>query len=1026
MSLSDLSVDRPVLTWMLTLALATFGTLGFMRLGVDRYPDMEFPFVGVMVTMEGASPTTLEDEVVDVLEEAFATIEGVRHTYSEATDSAARVMMEFELGHDLDVAAQDVRDKLNAAMRNLPDEIDPPSVGKADYSRFPIVYAPISTDLPITEATDYIDRHLKPLGESIPGAAGTVLHGGLERAIRIWIDPDALRARDLAVSDVLGALRREHLERSGGIVEGGSVEWTLKTDAEFRSIEELSNMVVSWEGEAPIRLGDVARVEDGSEDVRRATHMNGKPGIALAVTKQSDGNTVAIVDEFYRRMEMMRDRTPDGIEIADAEGFIDNSRLIRESFEETMFALVFGGLLAVFVVFIFMRRTRPTLIVAAAIPLSLITTFGMIWVLDFTLNTMTLLGLTLAIGVVIDDAIIVLENIERHRENGLNAMDAARIGTREITFAAAAATFSVAAVFLPVAFATGQMGSFLTEFGITVAVAVIVSLLVALTLTPMLASRMPAPKPRAEGGLYDRLESAFKALEAFYAGVLDWSLGNRIATTGIAVAAVVLAVLAGSQLPGEFFPKADSGFIGVNFKTPPGTSLEGTLAILEQNEAWMIRQPEVASVFSAIGSTSMGIGGPTDAMMNSQLVPADQRDRSSDEIMRELRVALSEIPGQEFAVIDPMGSSSREFEVEIVGNASLEELDSYAVEMMNRLEAGGGMVDIEKDLRLGAPEARVIPDRDKAAALGVDAATVAEIVHAMIGGFNVATFRDGEERHDIRIRMEADQRDDLAAVGDLWVRARNGDLLDLRNLVSIEKGATASRISRTDRQRSVEIMAGLDGISLGEATARAQAIADEILPSHLSMRLAGNAEAMADSASQFVFMLGLAVLVIYMVLAAQFESFIQPLIVMLALPFSMVGALGGLFLMGMSLNLFSMIGIVLLIGLVTKNSILLVDYANQLRGEGYSAEEAIRRAAPIRMRPVLMTALSMIFGVLPAAFGIGPGAETRAPMAVATAAGMFSSMLLTLLIVPLFYLVLECIRETFVSCLKGSAAAQVA
>lgn len=352
MNLSDLSVDRPVLTWMLTLALATFGILGFLRLGVDRYPDMEFPFVGVMITMEGASPTALEDEVVDVLEEAFATIEGVRHTYSEATDSAARVVMEFELGHDLDVAAQDVRDKLNAAMRHLPDEIDPPAVGKADYSQFPIIYAPIATDLPITEATDYIDRHLKPLAESIPGAAGAVLYGSLERAIRIWIDPDALRARNLAVSDVLGALRREHLERSGGVVEGGAVEWTLKTDAEFRSIEELSNMVVSWEGEAPIRLRDVARVEDGSEDVRRASHMNGKPGIALAVTKRSDGNTVAIVDEFYRRMEMMRDRTPDGIEIADAGGFIDNSRLIRESFEETMFALVFGGLLAVFVVFI--------------------------------------------------------------------------------------------------------------------------------------------------------------------------------------------------------------------------------------------------------------------------------------------------------------------------------------------------------------------------------------------------------------------------------------------------------------------------------------------------------------------------------------------------------------------------------------------------------------------------------------------------------------------------------------------------
>jgi hydrophobe/amphiphile efflux-1 (HAE1) family protein len=1026
MSLSDLAVDRPVLTWMLTLALATFGVLGFLRLGVDRYPDMEFPYVGVVISWEGASPTTLEDEVVDVLEESFATIEGVRHTFSEASHGNARVMMEFELDQDLDVAAQDVRDKLNIAMQHLPSEIDPPAVGKADYSQFPIVFAPITTELSITETTEYVDRHLKPVAESIPGAAGTVLYGGLERAIRIWIDPDALRARNLAVTDVLGALRREHVERSGGVVEGGAVEWSLKTDAEFRSIDELKNMVISWEGEAPIRLGDVARLEDGSEDVRRASHMNGKPGMALAVTKQSDGNTVAIVDEFNKRMGLMRGKTPNGIEIVEADGFIDNSRLIRESFQETMFALCFGGMLAIFVVFVFMRRTRPTLIVAAAIPLSLVTTFGMIWILDFTLNTMTLLGLTLAIGVVIDDAIIVLENIERHRENGLSAIDAARVGTREITFAAAAATFSVAAVFLPVAFATGQMGSFLSEFGITVSVAVIVSLLVALTLTPMLASRMPPPKPRTEGSIYERLEDGFKGLETFYARILAWSLDNRMATAGVAVAAVVVAVLAGSQLPGEFFPKADTGFIGIRFKTPPGSSLEETVKILEQNEAWLIEQPEVASIFSAIGSTAMSVGGPTDGTMTSQLVPANERSRSSEEIMRELRTVLSKIPGQEFAVMDPMGSSSREFEVEIVGNVSLEELDAYAKQLISRLELEGGMVDLEKDLRLGAPEARVIPDREKAASLGIDAATVAEIVHALIGGSTVATFRDGEERHDIRIRMEAADRAELASIGNLWVRARNGELIDLRNLVTIEKGATASKISRTDRQRSVQVMAGLDGISLGEATARAQRIADEILPSHLSLRLAGDAEAMADSAKQFTFMLGLAVLVIYMVLAAQFESFVQPLIVMLALPFSMVGALGGLYLMGMSLNLFSMIGIVLLIGLVTKNSILLVDYANQLRGEGYSAEDAIRKAAPIRMRPVLMTALSMIFGVLPAAFGIGPGAETRAPMAVATAAGMFSSMLLTLLIVPLFYLVLERIREMFVEWRKGAPATQVA
>ena len=1011
MSLSDVSIERPVLTWMMVLALATFGVLGFMRLGVDQYPDMTFPFVGVVVTLEGASPSTLEDEVVKPLEEAFATVEGIRHIYSEATQSVARVMMEFELDHDLDVAANDVRDKLNGAMGNLPAEIEPPIMGKADLSRFPIIYAQITTKLPITEATDYIDRHILPVVESIPGVASVVVYGGYERNIRLWIDPDALRARNLAVSDVLTALRREHVERSAGFVEGENVEWALKTDAEFRSLSELSRMIVSWEGDAPIRLGDVARLEDGSEDVRDAAHMNGKPGLALGVVKQSDGNTVAIVDEFYRRMDMLRGKTPEGIEIVASEGFIDNAQPILESFEETMFALVFGGLLAVFVVFVFMRRVRPTLIVATAIPLSLIATFGMIWVFGFTLNTMTLLGLTLAIGVVIDDAIIVLENIERHREGGLDARTAAGVGTREITFAAAAATFSVAAVFLPVAFATGRMGSFLTEFGITVAVAVIVSLFVALSLTPMLAARMPPPRPRSPGDLYHRLETGFRGLEGFYRRLLDWTLAHRLATMGIAVAAIALSILAGSRLPGEFMPSTDSSSLAVEFRTPPGTSLEQTVEILSKNEAWFLSQPETISLFGRIGSTSMTIGGPTDGFLGVRLVPIDERERSQEEIMQAARVALSEIPGQEFAVIDPTGMNNRDLQVEILGNASLEELDYYATLLMERLAAEGGLVDLDKSLRLGLPEARIVPDREKAAALGIDAATIAEIVQAMIGGLDVAKFRDGEERYDIRLRMETQDRDSLDAIDGLWVRTRSGELVDLRNVVRVEKGATASSIKRTDRMRSVEIMSNLEGVSLGEVVERAKAHAEEILPPHLSLRPTGDAEAMRESAQQFALMLGLAVLVIYMVLAAQFESFVQPLIVMLALPFSMVGALGGLWLWGMSLNLFSMIGIVLLIGLVTKNSILLVDYANQLRGEGLSAEEAIRRAAPIRMRPVLMTALSMIFGVLPAAIGIGPGSETRAPMAVATAAGMFTSMLLTLLIVPVFYLLIEAMRE---------------
>jgi HAE1 family hydrophobic/amphiphilic exporter-1 len=1009
--LSDISIDRPVLTWMMTAALATFGVLGLMRLGIDRYPAMEPPFAGVVVRMIGASPSTMEEDVAEILEESFATIEGVKHIYSESTHGVAMVMAEFELEHDIDVGAQDIRDKLNSDMDELPAEIEPPGIGKFDFSSFPVIYAPIASDLTQVETTEYIEEHVKPYIESIPGAAGVSLYGARERNIRIWIDPDALRARNMAITDVLDALRREHVERPGGFVEGRSVEWALKTAAEFRTVDELGAMVIKWEGDAAVRLHDVARIEDGAEDVRTHTHMNGQPGIAIGVSKQSDGNTVAIVDEFKRRMDKLRESAPPTIHISEPDGFIDNSESIREAFEETIFALWFGGLLAVAVVFVFVRRTRPTFIVALAIPLSVITAFGLIWVFDFTLNTMTLLGLTLAIGVVIDDAIIVLENIERHREEGADARTAAIEGTREITLAAAAATFAVAAVFIPVAFAEGQMGSFLMEFGVTVATAVIVSLFVALTLTPMLAARMPAPKERSEDSVYHRLERGFQGLEAFYRRVLDWSLDHRLKTFGIALLAILLAVVAGKQLPGEFVPEEDRGMAVLEFRTPPGTSLEKTIEMLKKNEEWLLAQPETVTTLTRIGGTSMSNDGPNVGFMNARLVPHDERERSTREFQRDAREALSQIPGQEVVIVGSFGMAERDLELEIRGHASLEELSHYSDVILARMQEEGGVTDPEKEIKLGLPEARIVPDREKAAALGIDASTVASIVTAMIGGVDVATFRDGEQRHDIRLRMEPGDRETLASIGNLWVRARNGELVDLRNIVHIEQGATASSITHTDRQRSAEIMMNLEGIDLDAAVKRAMGIAAEVLPSHLSLELKGNAEDMKEAGQQFVLMLVLAVLVIYMVLAAQFESFAQPLIVMLALPFSMTGALGGLWALGMTLNLFSMIGIVLLIGLVTKNSILLVDYANQLREQGASAEEAMRQAAPVRMRPVLMTALSMIFGVLPSALGIGPGAETRAPMAVATAAGMFSSMLLTLLIVPVFYLTLEAVRD---------------
>jgi len=712
------------------------------------------------------------------------------------------------------------------------------------------------------------------------------------------------------------------------------------------------------------------------------------------------------------RLEDIKEILPPEIKIEEPDGFIDFSKGVREAVAETQFALIFGASLAVLTVFVFLRRTRPTLIIALAIPVSLVATFGLVWISGFTLNTMTLLGMTLAVGVVIDDAIVVLENIERHRAGGKSSMEAAKVGTREIAFAATSATISVAAVFLPVVFVDGLVGNFLGEFGLVVAGSVMISLFVALTLTPMLAARMPPPKPREPGSIYDRLETAFERLEAGYRKVLNRSIDHRWATVGFTLFSLVLAYAFASQLKTEFFPPADEGIFFARLESAPGTSVWATLEYLERDEQWFLDQPEVVGIFSAAGSSG-GFSPPKSnaAMLFGTLSNRADRDKSVMTLIQEARAALANVPGRTIRVFNPSesmsGSSGGGFSVQLRGNLSLEELDRIASEFIAALDEHAGYVDLDSSLKLGLPELRIHTDREKAAEMGVDARTIAEAVQLMVGGLDVGVFKEAGRRYDIRMRLEKDLRDDADSILSLYVRNRDGEPVALRNLVRIERGAAPSDITRTNRQRSVTIRANLDNLKLGEAIEIANQVADEVLPASVTFHVIGDAETMSEGNAQFAIAMMLGILVIYMVLAAQFESLLHPITVMLALPLSMVGALGGLLMFDYSLNLFSLIGIILLFGLVTKNSILLVDYANQLRRSGLDKVEAMRRAAPIRMRPVLMTAVSMIFGVLPAAFGLGPGAETRAPMAIATAMGMFSSTMLTLLFVPVFYILID-------------------
>jgi HAE1 family hydrophobic/amphiphilic exporter-1 len=1023
MNLVDLCIQRPILTWMLTLSLVVFGVLGYQQLGVDQMPNMEFPVVTVTALLEGAAPEVMEEDVTEVIEEHLNTIGGLRTLSSTTFQGAATVVAEFELDRDIDQATQDVRDKVARARWELPKELEPPVVDKINMANHPIVWIPLNSPRPAVEITEYIRYTMKPYIETIDGVASTEIFGRRDRAIRIWLEPSKMRARSLTAGDVIRSLQREHVEHPGGRVESHQIEYSLKTDAEFENVEQLADLIVANVDGAEVRLRDIARVEDGSEDPRFLARFNGGEGAGIGVLKQSQANTVRIATDVRKRIEELREWAPADIEIAEWDGIMDFSLSIRESVAETQFALVFGAFLATLVVFVFLRRTRPTLIVGLSIPLSIIASFGVMWIFGATLNIMTLLALALAVGVVIDDSIVVLENIERHREKGENPREAASNGTRQIAFAATAATLSIAVVFLPVVFVDGLVGSFLGEFGITVAAAVMFSLFIALTLTPMLAARMPPPEERAHGGIYHRLEQGLLALESGYQKILYWSLERRSVVLGVAGISFVVAIGFGSLLQTEFFPPSDEGRIFVMMETPPGTTLDGTLDRLKRAEEWMLKQPEVSGLFAGVGvSGPEGPGSVNNAVFVSVLKPAGERERSAQELMVDARDALGNIPGLQSRVFDPSqfsGGGGGEFEFKIRGNLELEELAALSDEFVRELEKRPGFVDFNKSLKMGLPEVRVVPNREKAAELGVDANTIATIVQVSIGGLDVGKFKDAGHRYDIRARLEEGFRNDPASIGRLYVRARDGDLVELRNLVDIEIGAAPSKITRHNRMRSVTVSTNLEGLAVGEAIEIVQALGEDLLPDGANISFSGSAEAFLDSVQQFGLALGLAVLVIYMVLAAQFESLIHPITVMVALPLAMVGALGALLAAGMTINLFSVIGIILLCGLVTKNSILLVDFANHLREEGLDKVEAMRRAAPIRMRPVLMTAFSMILGVLPAAIGVGPGSESRQPMAVATAAGMFSSTLLTLLVVPTLYVVLDDLAEWVRGTLRG-------
>jgi HAE1 family hydrophobic/amphiphilic exporter-1 len=1001
MNLYDTAIRRPVFTIMLMVALIAFGVLGYQTLPTNLLPSLDIPIVTVTTILPGASPEVVESDVTDVIEQQANTIEGIRQLTSYSGQGVSQITITFTLERDIDIAAQDVRDKVSGAVGGLPLDAEPPIVQKLDINSQPMLWMSLA-GLDARELSDYADQVIRPRLQSVPGVGNVFVAGFREPMMRLWIDRDRLAAHSLAVTDVIAAVGRENLELPGGFIEGERYELAVRNTGLFETVEEFNDMIIAAVDGRPIRLSDVGFAQLGIADERGLGRYNLEPSLGLGVAPRSGANLVDVNNGAIERMKELERDFPAGVSWNIA---FNGAEYVEKSIGNVQFDIAYGAVLAILVVFVFLRSWRSTLIVSLAIPTSLIATFGFMRAFDFSLNNLTTLALAMSVGVVIDDAIVVIENIFRHQEEGEDPLTAAHNGTREIALAAMAATFSIAAVFIPVAYMRGMIGRFLFEFGISVAAAVLISLFVALTLTPMMSARMLRVRPK-HGRLYEILEGGFRALEQWYRRSLDLALRHKIATLVIASVVFLASLALLPLIGGEFAPPEDMSMFMVNVEAPVGTSLPAMDGKMQQLERIVLSQPEVMGAFAAVdleerGQVNSGV------MFIRMLKPAD-RQATQSELVQRLRRELAAVSGVQarvvvFSFYNVAGEGGDWGLSYSIRGPELSELDRIGRRVVERLSATPGFVDLDTNLDLEQPQLFVTVDRERARDLGLDAATIYETVYSLMAGREIGSYTTAGKRYEVWMKVLPTQARSAEDIGALQVRTPSGAMVRLDSVVDIRHGVGPININRSDRERSILLTGNLEGIPLNRALETVNQVLAEELPEGYHARATGQAEEFADAMNALVFAIGLAILIVYMLLASQFNSLLHPFTIMLALPPAMTGALVGLLLTGHTMNIMSVIGIILLFGLVTKNSILLIDLTIQRQQQGMDREAALREACPIRLRPILMTSLSMIFGVLPVALALGEGGEARAPMAVATAGGMTTSTLMTLFVVPVVY-----------------------
>jgi len=1038
--IAEICIRRPVFAAMIIMALVVVGITAYTRLGIDRFPSVDLPTVSIRTQLPGASAEEVETEISKRIEEAVNTVEGIDELKSISGPGSSVVVVTFNLKRDIDIAAQDVRDRVNTVLEDLPEDATVPLVSKFDNDQQPVLTAALSGDLSLRELTELADKTVKVRLERASGVGEVRIVGGLERAVNIWVEADRLAAFRIPITAVRDAIAAQNTDAAGGNVTRGFREETIRTIGRLADPRAFDDLVVATIGGEPVRVRDIGRAEDGTKEQRSTARLNGVPTVVLEVRRQSGANTVAVIDAAKKALDAASAELPAGVEVTLIQ---DQSRYIHAALHEINVHLVLGSILASLVVLWFMRSWRSTLIAAVAIPSSVISTFGMMWALDFTLNSVTMLALVLMVGIVIDDAIVVLENIFRFvEEKGMSPFEAARAATADIGMAVTATTFSLVIIFIPVSFMSSISGRFLYQFGITAAVAVMVSLLVSFTLTPMMSARLLGKgerdggggggAPRSRAGFYRRIDEG-------YTRALEYSLRHRGAVALLSLGVMLSVVPLYSVIRQDYLPAdADEGEFTVSVVAPQGTSLASMDEIMNA----LVREVrDVRGVHLVLSSAGGGwIGGVSEGRMYVQLAPHGERvfsisrllketlrlrpwkafqgNRSQKEIMREVRARMRKYTDLRTSArnIGGFNIGGGTWDINFVFRGpDLETLSSFAEGLVARQESLG-IMEADTTLKLDKPELRVLVDRARAADLRVDPERIGTAVRLMVGGDEeVSRFRDpaNNEEYMVQLRLREEDRADPATIGGLYVPREDGGIVQIGSVAQVVEVKSASRIDRLDRQREVRLRGSVaPGYALADRLAALRVAVEEMnLPAGYTTSVSGRGRELERTFVEFIWAFALSFVFMYMILASQFESLVYPLIILLSIPLAVPFALLSLWLMGNTLNLYSTLGILVLFGVVKKNAILQIDHMNNLRAAGMERDAAIRQGNRDRLRPILMTTLTFVAGMLPLAVGTGPGAEERRVIAVVVIGGQTLSLLLTLLATPVAYSYLDDLRE---------------